>query len=104
MSEKILKIKRDICLIKYRNLPLIEYEKETDSDIYYFPKTEYFYWIKLEKENSKTLISELVKLLKLLELKTFIFLNAKNKSWISKQTENEKILNLLLKVLNILNL
>lgn len=90
MSEKIKKIKRDICLIKYRNLPLIEYEKETDSEIYYFPKTKYFYWIKLEKENSKILISELIKLLKLLEFNAFIFLDAKNKSWISKQTEKRK--------------
>lgn len=87
MPKEIKRIKRDICLIKYRNLPLIEYEKQTDSDVFYFPKSKYFYWIKLETNSSKTLIEQLVKLLNLLKFKQFIFLNAKNKPWISKQTE-----------------
>ena len=47
MSKQIKKIKRDICLIKYIKLPLAEYEKETDSDVFYYPECNYIYWIKL---------------------------------------------------------
>jgi len=90
MPKKIKQIKREICLIKYRKLPLIEYEKETDSDVYYFPKSKYFYWIKLEKSSSKNIIEQTIKLLEFLKFKTFIFLDAKNKPWISKQTEKRK--------------
>ena len=42
------------------------------------------------RNRSKILISELIKLIKLLEFNAFIFIDAKNKSWISKQTEKRK--------------
>ena len=90
MSKKIKKIKRDICLIKYREIPLIAYEEETDSEVFYFPNSKFTYWIKLEKNSSKIFIRETIKLLKLLNLKNFIFLDAKNKSWISKETQKRK--------------
>lgn len=90
MSEKIKRIKRDICLIKFRKLPLIEYDKESDADVFHFPKSKYSFWIKLEKNSAKNLVAQIIKLLKILELKTFIFLDAKNKSWISKQTKERK--------------
>ena len=60
MSKHIKKIKRDIFLIKYRKLPLLEYEKETDSDIFYYPECNYIYWIKLEKDNPQKLITEFI--------------------------------------------
>ena len=69
MSKHIKKIKRDIFLIKYRKLPLLEYEKETDSDIFYYPECNYIYWIKLEKYNPQKLITEFIKLLDLFEFK-----------------------------------
>ncbi|MBN9292854.1 MAG: hypothetical protein J0G96_02605 [Flavobacteriia bacterium] len=90
MSEEIKRLKRDICLIKYRNLPLIEYEKESDSDIYYYPNADYLYWIKLEEDSSKELIREFIKLLKLLGFGSFIFFVATNKPWISKKTQKRK--------------
>lgn len=90
MSEEIKKIKRDLCLIKFRKLPLIEYEKESDTEIFHFPKSKYYYWIKLENNSSTNLVDQITKMLKLLNLETFIFLNATNKSWISKQTEKRK--------------
>ncbi|QOW09571.1 hypothetical protein Q73A0000_03925 [Kaistella flava (ex Peng et al. 2021)] len=99
MSKRIKKIKRDICLIKYRKLPLIEYEKDTDSEVYYFPNYKSQYWIKLEKSSSKTITAETIKILKLLDFKKFIFLNGKNKSWISKETQNRKDYKPLIKTL-----
>lgn len=90
MTGKIKRIKRDICLIKYRKLPLIEYDEETDSDVNYFPESKYFYWIKLENNSSKKICSETIKLLKLLKIKKLIFLDAVNKPWISKITEKRK--------------
>lgn len=90
MSEKIERIKRDICLIKFRKLPLIEYDKKSDTEVFHFPKSKYFYWIKLEKNSSKIIVEQIIKLLRLLELKKFIFLDARNKSWISKQTKERK--------------
>lgn len=86
MSKEIKKVKRDICLIKYRKLPLLEYEKETDSDVFYYPNCNYIYWIKLEKDSPKKLINEFIKLLDLLNFKKFIFLGSMNKPWISKFT------------------
>ncbi|QES88565.1 hypothetical protein [Rhizosphaericola mali] len=90
MSKKIKRISRNICLIRFRKLPLIEYEKETQSEVIYFPKSKYLYWLKLEKGSTEILEDQIIKLLKLLKFKTFIFLDARNKSWISKQTEKRK--------------
>lgn len=100
MSKQIKKIKRDICLIKYRKLPLTEYEKETDSDVFYYPECNYIYWIKLEKDTPKKLISEFIKLIDLLEFKKFIFLGSINKPWISKLTKKRKDYKPLIKTLD----
>ena len=100
MSKQIKKIKRDICLIKYRKLPLAEYEKETDSDVFYYPECNYIYWIKLEKDTPKKLISEFIKLIDLLEFKKFIFLGSINKPWISKLTKKRKDYKPLIKTLD----
>ena len=99
MSKHIKKIKRDIFLIKYRKLPLLEYEKETDSDIFYYPECNYIYWIKLEKDNPQKLITEFIKLLDLFEFKKFIFLGSINKPWISKITKKRKDYKPLIKTL-----
>ena len=99
MSKHIKKIKRDIFLIKYRKLPLLEYEKETDSDIFYYPECNYIYWIKLEKYNPQKLITEFIKLLDLFEFKKFIFLGSINKPWISKITKKRKDYKPLIKTL-----
>ncbi|MBT0550844.1 hypothetical protein [Riemerella anatipestifer] len=80
------KIKRDIFLIKYRKMPLLEYDKKTDSDIYYYPECNYIYWIKIEKDSPKKLISEFMKLIEFLKFKKLIFFGSINKPWISKFT------------------
>ncbi len=85
----IKKLKRNYCLIKYRNLPLQYFDKETDSDIFYTPKHKSFYWIKLtdcKKDNSKKLIDELIKLISSLKIENLIFLDEIEKPWISKHT------------------
>ncbi|MRN16958.1 hypothetical protein D1000_09160 [Riemerella anatipestifer] len=74
MSKQVKKIKRDIFLIKYRKMPLLEYDKKTDSDIYYYPECNYIYWIKIEKDSPKKLISEFMKLIEFLKFKKLIFL------------------------------
>lgn len=47
-TRSMKRLDRDFCIIKYRNLPLTYYVKETDEDIYSYPKIESFYWIKLK--------------------------------------------------------
>lgn len=86
----LTKIQRDICIIEYRKFPLIAYDKETDTEVYYYPEYDYFYWIKPEKQSSKRLISELIKLLEKLRLENLIFLGTDNKPWISKFISNRK--------------
>ena len=86
----IEKISRDICLIKYRKLPLCEYEKITDENICYYPKIHSFYWLKLQKEFEKKLPSQIVLLTKSLNIDKLIFLSETNKPWISKFTESRK--------------
>ena len=96
----IKKISRDICLIKYRKLPLCEYEKETDLDICYYPERKSFYWIKLEDKSVKNVSKEIVQLIKNLGVKNVIFLGQINKPWISRSTANRKDFKPLLKVLD----
>ena len=86
----IEKISRDICIIKYRKLPLCEYEKVTDDDIFYYPEIHSFYWLKLKKEFEKKLPNQIFLLTKSLNIDKLIFLGAINKPWISKLTESRK--------------
>lgn len=86
----IKKIKRDICIIKYRSLPLTEYEKETDSDAYHYPNIKSAYWLKLEKDSPKNLRNQFIKLIKNLEIENLIILGEMNKPWISKLTSKSK--------------
>ena len=86
----IEKISRDICVIKYRKLPLCEYEKKIDDDICYYPEIHSFYWLKLNKEFEKKLASQIFFLIKNLNIHKLIFLGKMNKPWISKLTESRK--------------
>lgn len=86
----IKKISRDICLIKYRKLPLCEYDKETEEEFYYHPEIHSFYWLKLQEGLEKKLSSEIVSLTKKLNIDKLIFLSEQNKPWISKFTESRK--------------
>lgn len=86
----IEKITRDICLIKYRKLPLCEYDKVNDNDVNFDPEIHSFYWLKLEKEIEKELLNQIVLLAKKLEINELIFLGEMNKPWISKFTESRK--------------
>ena len=58
------------------------------------------FWIKLEKDTPKKLISEFIKLIDLLEFKKFIFLGSINKPWISKLTKKRKDYKPLIKTLD----
>ena len=85
----IKKLKRNYCIVKYRNLPLQHFDKESYSDILYHPKCEGFYWMKLpesKKDNSKDLINELIELIGNLNIEKLIFLDEIDKPWISKFT------------------
>lgn len=89
----VKKLDRNYCIVKFRNLPLQYYDKKTDSDIFFNPKTTGFYWIKLpesKKDNSKELLKELTKLMSNLKIKNLIFLDEVNKPWISKLTSERK--------------
>lgn len=95
----IKKIKRDICIIKYRSLPLSEYEKETDSDVYHSPDIQSVYWLKLENDSSKNLTKQFLKLINGLGIEDLIILGEINKPWISKLTSTRKDYKPLIKTL-----
>ena len=82
----IEKISRDICLIKYRNLPLCEYDKTIDDDIQYYPKISSSYWLKLPSDSNTELSNEIVSLIKRLNINHLIFFGETNKPWISNST------------------
>ena len=84
------KIKRDIALIKFRKLPLQEYDKENDTDIFHYPKSYAYYWIKLEKTTNKRMTVEFKKLIQSLDIKSLVVLGQINKPWISKFTRERK--------------
>jgi hypothetical protein len=80
------KISRSICLVKYRKLPLREYEKESDEYIDYYPKVKSVYWLKLEDDSEKNVSKEITNLVKKLGIENLIFLGEMDKPWISKST------------------
>lgn len=85
----VKKLNREYCLVKFKNLPLQHFDKETKSDVFYNPKRKCFYWIKLpdsKKDNSKKLIDELIKLMSSLNIENLIFLDEIEKPWILKHT------------------
>lgn len=90
IKNVVEKISRDICIIKYRKLPLCEYEKVNNDDIFYYPEIHSFYWLKLQKEFEKKLPNEIFILTKNLKIDNLIFLGERNKPWISKYTKSRK--------------
>lgn len=92
-----VKIKRDLALIKFRKLPLQEYDESTETEVLYYPKTYSCYWIKLESAKSKQIATEFKKLIKLLAIKHLVVLGQINKPWISKRTKVRKDLKSLCK-------
>ena len=85
-----VKIKRDLALIQFRNLPLQEYDESTETELVYYPKTYSCYWIKLENATSKHIATEFKKLIRLLAIEHLIVLGQINKPWISKRTKARK--------------
>ena len=77
-------ITRDLALVKYRNFPLLAFEKDLDDYFSYCPKYVGLYWIKLKEENDAFLIDELLKLLNFFKTQDLIFLEQIDKPWISK--------------------
>jgi len=86
----IEKISRDICLIKYRNLPLCEYDKTIEDDIHYYPKISSSYWLKLEDDSNTEFLNEIVSLIERLNINHLIFFGKSNKPWISNYTASRK--------------
>lgn len=82
-----VKIKRDIALIKFRKLPLQEYDISNDEEVVYYPKSYSRYWIKLENAKRKQIATEFKKLTQLLAIKHLVVLGQINKPWISKRTK-----------------
>jgi hypothetical protein len=71
----IEKISRDICIIKYRKLPLCQYDKSIGDDVYFHPDIYSIYWLKLENENE--LPNQLLLLTKMLGVDEFVFFKRK---------------------------
>lgn len=86
----IEKISRDICLIKYRKLPLCEYEKATNEDVNYHPEIHSFYWLRLPKDFEEKLPNQIASLMKSLNIENLIFMSEMNKPWISNLTKSRK--------------
>lgn len=84
------KVKRDIALIRFRKLPLLEYDDKIDTEVFYYPKSYLFHWIKLEKSTKKGLTNEFKRLVQLLDIDTLIILGQSNKPWISKFTRERR--------------
>jgi hypothetical protein len=84
------KVNRDIALIRFRKLPLLEYDDKIDTEVFYYPKSYSFHWIKLEKLTNKRLTNEFKKLVQLLDIETLIILRQINKPWISKFTRERR--------------
>ena len=97
LKTMVEKISRDICLIKYRSLPLCEYDKTIDDYILYYPKIFSSYWLKLADESNTNISKEIVSLIKKLNINHLIFFGETNKPWISKftssRTDFKKLIN-----------
>lgn len=95
-----VKVKRDIALIEYRNMPLYAYHKNSNTEYYYYPKTFSCKWIKLEKATTKSIVKEFIKLIQLLEINSVVIMGSFNKPWVSKRTKMRKDFKPLIKVID----
>jgi len=77
-------ISRDLALVKYRNFPLLAYDKTLDEYVFYCPDYTGSYWVKLKEDKNAVLIEELLKLLNFIKTEELIFLGQIDKPWISK--------------------
>ena len=86
------KIPRDVCLIKYRKLPLWEFDKKTEDEYSFYPKTYSNYSLGLKSKSNEHLITilsnQIVQLYELLKINELIFFSAHNIQWISKLTSD----------------
>lgn len=84
----MMKISRDISLIKFRKFPLRSVEKNTE--VSYYPTVNSRFWMKLEHKSTKGLTNalseQISKLCKNLDINDLIFLCDFNRVWISKFT------------------
>lgn len=77
-------ISRDISLIKYRKLPLLEYDTFNEENIYFYPENFGLYWMKIEETETSeeiydsNLILEIASLLKKLDIHTLTFMSESN--------------------------
>lgn len=68
----------------------MEYDDKIDTEVFYYPQSYSFHWIKLENLTNKTLTNEFKKLVQLLNIETLIILGQVNKPWISKLTRERR--------------
>jgi len=94
-----VKISRDIALIKFRKLPLREYDEINDIEIFHYPKYFSFHWIKLEKPTNKKLTTEFKRLIQLLGVEKLVVFGQINKPWISGFTRERNDLKSLTKAI-----
>ena len=84
----MIKISRDVSLIKFRKFPLRSFEKDTE--VSYYPTITSMHWLKLEHKSSKGLTNilseQITKLYKNLDSNYLIFLCDYNRFWVSKFT------------------
>jgi len=93
------KIRRAIALLNYRKFPLLEFEKESDLYINYYPDYESSYELETgdcEQETVKTVIG----ILKYLEIRSLVFFGGTSKPWISAVTSKRRDVASLVKALN----
>ncbi len=81
-------IKRDIALIRFRDLPLEAQDQAADTEWIYYPPSISYHWIKLESKATNSLPVEFYKLIQSLHIEELVILGRNNKPWISKETRN----------------
>lgn len=78
----MIKISRNNCLIKFRNFPLRDFEN--DDEIYFHPKFDSSFWLKLEKPS--LLSKEIVSFYKKFGVENLVVFGDYDRAWISEFT------------------
>ena len=84
----LLKIKREVCLARYRNFPLCSYDPNSDEEVFYFPKVFKRGWYEIpsapKRTFSKRLVTELIKFITTCKFDRMIFLSDNVSPWVTK--------------------
>lgn len=92
MLNMLQKLDRQECLKKFSTFPLRDYDGEKDEEVFFYPKINSLYWLKLHANTKiqlkKKIAAQTTQLFKELGVDNLTFLCDYGSTWITKNSKN----------------